>query len=184
MTIRPYAGPAAILIALMFSACGSSNASTHLPPTTSSSAQPTIAVSPTAKPNTLDLTQVGIVMTIPQGLTQVTYQARPSQSQTDPAGTAYTSQEFDLTTPEFASAVQPNPGVCTPPYTEVMLLVLDTDPTKLVGQGFGSAADGQVGSRWLVIEAPGGGSCNPNSSAVLSAQLTLLRQMAGSATAD
>jgi len=168
----------------MFAACSSSNSSRHPSVTNSSSPQASLDISPTPKANILDLTQAGIAMSIPQGLTQVTYQAHPAQAQTDAAGTSYNSQAFDLTTPEFAAAVQPNPGVCTAPYTEVTLLVLDTDPATLVGQGFGSPADGKVGSRWLIVEAPGGSSCNPSSSAVLSTQLPLLRQMAATATAD
>jgi hypothetical protein len=143
-----------------------------------------ISVSPTPRGNILDFTQTGIAMTIPQGLSQVTYQAHPAQTLTDASSTSYTSQAFDLTTPEFAAAVQPNPGACTPPYTEVTLFVLNVDPATLSGQGFGGAADGKVGSRWLLIQAPGGSSCNPNSSSVLSTQLPLLRQMAATATAD
>jgi hypothetical protein len=143
-----------------------------------------VSVSPTPKGNILVLTQAGIALTIPRGLTQVTYQAHPAQTQTDGAGNSYTSQEFDLTTPEYAAAVQANPGICTPPYTEVALAVLSVDPAKLSGQGFGGPADGKVGSRWLLIQTPDGGPCNSNSDSALTAQLSLLRQMAASATAD
>jgi hypothetical protein len=133
--------------------------------------------------NTLNLTEVSISMTIPQGLTQVTYQAHPAQTQTDAVGTSYTSQAFDLTTPEYADAVQTNPGTCTTPFTEVTLLILSVDPATLSGPGFGGPADGQVGSRWLLIQTPNGGPCNSGSGSVLATQLPLLREMAGSATA-
>jgi hypothetical protein len=132
----------------------------------------------------LDITQAGIAMTVPHGLTQVTYQAHAAQNTTDASGKPYTGQAFDLTTPEYAAAVQANPNTCQPPYTEVVLMVTSVDPATLSGQGFGGPADGKVGSRWLLIQTPGGSACNSNSGAVLSAQLPLLRQMAASATAD
>jgi hypothetical protein len=141
-----------------------------------------VATSPTATPastatptpaNTLVISQLGLQMTIPSGLNQVTYkiQSPGFASLTDHSGMSHTPLG------QIAISTTDCSGGAT-----IAVTVWDVDPVILSGQGYGGTVPGSdthVGNRYLHLEG-GDGFPPANCSAATTA---LLQQLVASATA-
>jgi hypothetical protein len=159
-------------------------ATTESPVTTATSSP---SSSPTATPTDtsgkLVITQLGITMTIPRGLTRVNYEVAsggiPLPDMNGVQQTATATIRF--TTPEFCAALT---GGCGSGVSEVAVTEWGVDPTTLEGPGYGNAAatvDVAVGTVWLHVESVADASAQQGAGRVVTAQLGPLTTMVLSA---
>jgi hypothetical protein len=169
------AGIGMVALAGCGAATSSSNSLTSPTPSpvaTSPTATPASTATPTPA-NTLVISQLGLQMTIPSGLNQVTYkiQSPGFASLTDHSGMSHTPLG------QIAISTTDCSGGAT-----IAVTVWDVDPVILSGQGYGGTVPGSdthVGNRYLHIEG-GDGFPPANCSAATTA---LLQQLVASATA-
>lgn len=205
----------ALLVAAGAAACGRTSPSSNEPtpspsstivassmpsPTpasnTPSSAPTSPASSPTPPPGTLEITQLGIRMQIPQGIDSVLYQLEPTTDWVFPDNAGVSHQALSVVyfaTPEWTALAKPSPP-CWGPYSgapEMVVSVWDVDPAGFQGRGQPFSAAALVGGRYLLITPLGdpydvfgcGGSETSSAMTLSDRQSPLLRKMVSSASA-
>ena len=180
--------PAALVL---LSGCGTSPSAVATDPPTATPTTPVptsapatsapMPVDPTPAPkpsNALDITQVGIRMLVPGGLTWVSYHITGSSSGTDAHGATYHETDVLLSTPQYDAAFGKDAGYCAGSESfEEVLVIYDEDPSNLEPGPFSTDVLARVNGHFLTLQVPDGGPCSAATGAVFDEQAPLLTAM-------